>query len=249
MWLIFVRNRGDEGFCSFSLWDAGFEDYTFHLPWRPGMTSVDIDSIKTQFEGTDGTTQPVYRVLSPADLPADRLSEAGVYATFHLGSPATSPFIDGALHLIWTSQKAPLTSVVGSTDRSGQPQGDHTGLLIPATALDRRTSAEGHDEMEKMIATAIKRLTPEQRAEVDRAKTSGMRPVSVHRLPPSAPIQKITTLPAAARITRLHAIKAGPASEKAAREAAMIRALCAATHNAPAGLPAETCKGTIRDHR
>jgi hypothetical protein len=250
VWLIFVRNRGDEGFCSSHLWDAGFEDYTFHLPWRQGMTSVDVDSVKTQFEGTDGTKQPVYRVLSPEELPADRTSDAGVYATFHLGSPAISPFIDGALHLIWTGQKAPLTSVGGSTDRARQPQGDHAGLLIAATAMDRRTSAEGHDEVENLIAAAIKRLPPEQQAEVKRAKAAaGMRPVSVHRLPPSGPVQRITTLPAAVRIPRLHAIKAGPATEKAAREAAMIRALCAATHNAPAGLPAETCRGTVRDHR
>src|SRR5262249_19955220 len=33
VWLMFVRNRGDEGFCSSQLWDAGFEDYTFRLPW------------------------------------------------------------------------------------------------------------------------------------------------------------------------------------------------------------------------
>ena len=33
-WLMFVRNRGDEGFCSSQLWDSGFTDYTFRLPWR-----------------------------------------------------------------------------------------------------------------------------------------------------------------------------------------------------------------------
>jgi hypothetical protein len=36
VWLIFARNRGDEGFCSSKLWDAGFEDYTFRLPWLEG---------------------------------------------------------------------------------------------------------------------------------------------------------------------------------------------------------------------
>jgi hypothetical protein len=53
-----VRNRGDEGFCSSKLWDAGFEDYTFRLPWLEGMTDVHVDWSKNNFEGTDGTSGP-----------------------------------------------------------------------------------------------------------------------------------------------------------------------------------------------
>ena len=51
-WLIFVRNLGDEGFCSSQIWNGGFEDYTFRLPWRDGMTSVEVNWDKTRFEGT-----------------------------------------------------------------------------------------------------------------------------------------------------------------------------------------------------
>jgi len=40
---MFVRNQGDEGYCSSQVWDLGLEDYTVRLPWRPGMRSVDVD--------------------------------------------------------------------------------------------------------------------------------------------------------------------------------------------------------------
>ena len=64
-WLIFVRNLGDEGFCSSQIWNGGFEDYTFRLPWRDGMTSVEVNWDKTKFEGTDGTSGPMVRGVPP----------------------------------------------------------------------------------------------------------------------------------------------------------------------------------------
>jgi hypothetical protein len=108
-WLIFVRNRGDEGYCSSWLWDAGFEDYTFHLPWLPGMTDVDVNWSKTEFEGTDGTSGPtIAKILPPA-------KDAGVYVTFHLGPAASSPFRDGALHLTWTGNAIAMPPVIGTS--------------------------------------------------------------------------------------------------------------------------------------
>jgi hypothetical protein len=70
VWLMFVRNRGDEGFCSSQLWDSGLDDYTFRLPWLSGMTSVQVNWSKTKFEGTDGTSGPTVSVISrPHQLP------------------------------------------------------------------------------------------------------------------------------------------------------------------------------------
>src|SRR5262249_32937968 len=59
VWLMFVRNRGDEGYCSSSQWDLGLENYTVRLPWLQGMTSVDVNWTATKFDGTDGTSGPV----------------------------------------------------------------------------------------------------------------------------------------------------------------------------------------------
>ncbi len=229
VWLMFVRNRGDEGFCSSDLWDAGFEDYTVRLPWLAGMTSVDVNWSKTQFEGTDGTSGPTVAVLAP---PA---AAAGVYVTFHLGPSATSPFIDGALHLTWTGQPVSIarrtTTVLG-------------GLQPPAVV-----ASEPADEGEQRIQVAMNKLTPAQRLEIKNARAAAVPRRAMHQLPPGGPARRITAAPRILRIGRRHAIKAGPATQKAARDAATIGALCAATNNAPSGLPADVCKGPVRDHR
>ena len=84
-WLMFVRNQGDEGFCSSQFWDAGFEeDYTFKLPWREGMIMADVDWNKTDLVGSEGTSGPTVAVLPPGQAIGLGRS-AGVYVTFHLG--------------------------------------------------------------------------------------------------------------------------------------------------------------------
>lgn len=236
VWLIFVRNRGDEGYCSSQLWDGGFEDYTFRLPWLPDKTSVEVNWSKTNFEGTDGTSGPtVVAVPFP-------LKDAGVYVTFHLGPAASGPFIDGALHLAWSGSSAgtlPSVTVVGGASR----EAGHRGPLPPPSAAGEVNAVE------HMLQAAMNHLTPLQRTEVAKARAAAGARSAVHRLPPGGPVRMITALPAVARIARLHAIKAGPAARKAERDAAQMRALCAATHNAPAGLPAGVCTSNVRDHR
>jgi hypothetical protein len=165
VWLIFVRNRGDEGFCSSQEWNGGFQDYTFRLPWREGMTSVDVNLDKTQFEGSDGTSiQPIVAVV-PGVATAGRISSgritgkltapitlfapAGVYVTFHLGDivalppggstwgpPASVPFIEGALHLRWSG---PVNSTGRTATRNPVLGGIQT--TIPAGKAQKTVPA------------------------------------------------------------------------------------------------------------
>lgn len=239
VWFMFVRNRGDEGFCSSQLWDSGFEDYTVRLPWLAGMTSVDVNWSKTQFEGTEGTSGPTVSVIQ------EPAKDAGVYVSFHLGPSSSGPFIDGALHLVWTGQPSLTT---GRTAVAGRDFRNFTLSGSPATAGSR--PAVEVDEAESSLQAAINQLPQAQRLQVQKARAAvaAVRPV-VHRLPPGGAVQIITALPGRARISRLHAIKAGPATRKAQRDAAQLHALCAATHNAPTGLPVEACTGIVRDHR
>src|ERR1700675_4983949 len=116
---MFVRNRGAEGFCSSQIWNSGFEDYTFRLPWRGGMTSVEVNWDKTKFDGTNGTSGPMVRAVPPSPISTEMArrsttahgstagsgnltssggvyeplvgGDAGVYVTFHLGAPTTIP--------------------------------------------------------------------------------------------------------------------------------------------------------------
>jgi len=239
-WLMFVRNRGDEGFCSSSLWDSGFEDYTFRLPWRPGMTSVEVNWDKTQFDGTDGTSGPTVAMLPP---PAP---SPGVFVTFHLGPAASSPFIDGVLHLTWMTQPVATPRRPIIADGIRRPA---ISAPPPAVIVGGEGGSNEADEVEHGIAAAMNQLTPAQRQQVEQASVIAVTPPAVHRLPPTGPVQRITAPPARVRIGRLHAIKAGPAVQKLARDAAQIHALCAVTHNAPAGLPASVCTSNVRDHR
>ena len=93
-WAIFVRNWGDEGWCSryqhyLDLLDGR---YTFQLPWRPGATGVTVVSDTTAFNGsTNGCSGPFL-----AQTPGQ-----GVLVTFTLPAPEQKPRINGELHLRW----------------------------------------------------------------------------------------------------------------------------------------------------
>ncbi|PYX29658.1 MAG: hypothetical protein DMG80_14170 [Acidobacteria bacterium] len=254
VWLMFVRNQGDEGYCSSQIWNAGFEDYTFRLRWLPGMTSVDVNWDKTEFVGTDGTSGPIISVVPPPS-PA-----AGVYVRFHLGpAVATSsifdpgasvPFVNGGLHLVWTG--TPIAHPVGAVRAN---DGADVGVLNPrewsgstaGTAVAQPPTAVETDQIEQAIRSAIDKLPAAQRSRVAKARIlRGTRTARVHRLPPTRSITRMTSAPAVAGTsTRLHAIKGGPANRKMARDAAEIKALCSASHNAPAGLPASVCTAPV----
>jgi hypothetical protein len=222
VWLIFVRNLGDEGFCSSGLWSAEFEDYTFRLPWRTGAT-VTVDWSKTQFDGTEGTSGPIVRAIPPPS------EDAGVYVSFHLGPVASNPLINGTLHLQW-----------------------ETPQFVVSLPVDRRQpgTEREEDEIEHKLSAAVHRLPLAQQREIEGARASIAVPrPAMHRLPPGGAVRLISEPPAIPRLAqRRHAVSAGPASLKLQRDAAMMRALCAATNNAPAGLPTNSC-GTVRDHR
>ena len=236
-WLIFVRNQGDEGYCSSQLWDSGFADYTFRLPWRPGMTSVKVDTSKTIFSGSPGTSGPTVVPIAP---PA---STAGVYATFHLGpavhntsvigTPASVPFINGALHLIWTGPR-----VVVGTKQTITVQG-----RVSATPTNAPDAAEDEeDEPEDKLHAAVGQLTPAQQLQVKNAIVIvGTQAAVVQPLTSAGPIKVATRPPATVMLLERHALKAGAATMKLQRDTTRIRALCAATNNAPAGLPATMC--------
>jgi hypothetical protein len=234
-WLMFVRNQGDEGFCSSHIWGLGLEDYTFRLPWRYGMLAVSVDSSKTQFVGTDGTSGPVVRALPPPS------KQAGVYVTFHLGpaqskegTAASVPFINGALHLVWTgtSETKPAVPVRRSPARSG-----------PAAAHE---SSSGGD-VEEGLGTAVGKLSAAQQQQVQRARSATATQPRVHTLASTGPVQTIS-VPPPAPVVKGRAVKLGTASQKLSRDTAQIKALCAASNNTPQGIPASVCKTSTGSH-
>jgi len=239
-WLMFVRNQGDEGYCSSKVWDAGFEDYTVRLPWRKCADSVSVDWDRTDFEGTDGTSGPTVAAIP------DPSPNAGVYVSFHLGPPvhtsyifdpgASRPFIDGVLHLKW-NQPAPGTLASHGLSSC-------LTLHSPAGTATSAAPEKDTDEVEQGLATAINKLSPAQRQTMAKARRlPGAATAVTHRLPPGGPVHMMTATPPVVRVAHPHAISGGDATQKLARDAAQMKALCAATNNAPPGLPATVCTG------
>jgi hypothetical protein len=248
VWLMFVRNHGDEGFCSSSTWDSGFEDYTVKLPWRDGMTSVDVNWAKNDFVGTDGTSGPTVRITLPPS------NDKGVYVSFHLGPPvhngfvfepgASVPFISGSLHLIWSGAQ-PLHPLTAGVTREIPEAAGASPQPVPIPPPHGFPGVE-EDEAEDMLKAAIEKLPLAQQQQIQRSRLlSGTKPVVVHPLPKTGKVELMTQPPAVARKAPPHAINGGPAIHKAARDEAQVKALCAATNNAPSGLPADVCKTTL----
>src|SRR5262249_44338549 len=212
---VFVRNWGNEGFCSQRLWTADFTTYTFRIPWRTGMTSVSVSLgvNETEFEGTAGTSGPEV-VFKP---------DEGIDVTFTLPPPSERPLIDGELHLQW-----------------------HGGVVIlakPREAAVQRRRVEDHEE--ESLPQAIKRLPPAKWKQFDQSARSGPTETrQLHRLSLTAARQgtALATPPQAARVGTAGAV----ASLKSARDAARLRALCAAWDGAPPGIPPGTCGQEIR---
>jgi hypothetical protein len=263
VWLMFVRNRGDEGWCSSQIWAGGFDDYTFRLPWREGMIDVGVDWGKTQFEGSQGTSdKPEVRIVPPVfvhpgtmtgvveRLPPGISDPPGVYVTFHLGYPtvlpasdssASIPYIDGALHLIWKG----TDGVAGV----GLPTSRGTAVLA---SYDE---SKADPDVEDLLSQAVEQLGRTDREAFKRA--DGVRPAArvVHHTPAVAVTRARGTIVAASvprtsRGPRPVAGPAGTAKAKLTRDAARLRALCVVTHDKPFGVSESVCKpSTVRDHR
>ena len=217
------------------------------------MSDVQVNWAKTNaaLELVNGATGPVVSKYPPSVATAAH--PAGVYVTFHLGPPiprttnivgdpgATLPFVDGALHLIWSGPTGGNPTPVNSGGISKIGTGvSHAPVVAPATPA----KAEDGDEVEDRIGAAVSKLTPAQQLQVKNARVSPVtKPIATHQGQGSGPVGQLTKPPTVPNARAMHAIKGGEATRKQERDAAAIKALCAASNNAPQGLPASVCTG------
>ena len=254
VWLMFVRNRGDEGFCSGDIWSSGFDDYTFRLPWRDGMESARVDWDKTRFQWSDNESmRPDVEIVPPIFANAvsvshrgtrDRrplLREPGVYVTFHLRYPTTIPggdsaasipFAAGALHLAW----APTAVTAGGSPTTGN-------VVVLAHGVGHARVGKDEDEDKDNLEVALGHLSGADRKKVLEART--LAKLAIHAQPSTersnGAQRKRTPQRIAAANHSPVAGPQGPAARKYVRDAAQIKALCEASHNNPFGLPAAIC--------
>jgi hypothetical protein len=238
-WAIFVRNVGNEGFCSRNLWEAPFTTYTFRLPWRAGMQSVQIvwGAGKSEFEGTPGTSGPdVTYVPQIGGGP-----RSGVYVTFNLPPPSQSPLIDGVLHLSWTR---PQTT--GAAPPRARPRPADAAAVLPETGgVERDKDEAGEAEGRIEAAATAAGIPSSQRAGLRRPTSGVARTITLNPLPQGVVARQVPAGIAGSALGEAPVKlgrKGAPATEKLARDKAMIRAICARTANAPPGLPADACR-------
>jgi hypothetical protein len=235
VWAMFVRNVGNEGYCSRNLWEAPFTTYTFRLPWRAGMQLVQVvwGVGKSEFEGTPGTSGP-----DVSFIPIVGGGPAGVYVTFKLPLPSASPLIDGVLHLRWQGP-------ANETARAGPPViGNEPSRLseTAATAPAEQDDDEA-DEAEGRVAAAIAGLTSAQRTDVGRSLAGVRHRISLRALPSGGVARQVPSTAVSVRSAAVLFGRKGPiATRKRERDTALATALCAASANAPSGLPADACK-------
>ena len=123
------------------------------------------------------------------------------------------------------------------TDLRAAVDSDNQALTVSA----RPASIEESGEVENALEAVVRKLTPTQQREIKHARATAVAVPAVHRLPAGTRARRLTASPAVPRIAPRRAIKAGPATQKARRDAAELRVLCAASHDAPAGLPPGIC--------
>jgi hypothetical protein len=140
VWAVFMRNWGNEGFCSSGQHEVNWpgDRFTLTLPWRTGATEVELGGA-TQFlanvEGISGLW---------GDVPNEKLT-----LTFALPPPSDRARVHGELHLRWN----------GPTVRAGAGEG--------APAAPAAWDEQG-GEAEALVEELLARLPSEKRAALDR---------------------------------------------------------------------------------
>lgn len=219
VWAMFLRNTGDEGYCSSKMTYAPFTNYTFHLPWRTGMTSVEVlwGANESEFEATPGSTGPEVTYLVGQ----------WVGVTFTLDVPTNRPRIDGELHLKWTPEN----------------NAERVSSSRPPVSMASSSNDEKEPDEAGPLRTALDRLSPAQRTQIKEAVAAAKPSTTkLQILPAGKPARALTVAEAPAPHPVVHIGELGPvATEKAAHDAAMIRELCKAGGGSIEGAPANIC--------
>lgn len=103
VWAIFVRNWGNEGYCSSKNHLLDLTSITFKLPWKPNASSVNVGSSTRFLFGPDDLDDNAKRQVSGPWV--DYVPNEGVYVRFTLPRPEAGARINGELHLQWSGPR------------------------------------------------------------------------------------------------------------------------------------------------
>jgi hypothetical protein len=184
VWAIFVRNWGDEGYCSTG--QERIEPNTpFTFSFRLNMPGAkEVSSIPAEDSDPAGEHGTVFWGESDSGdvgigwSGPQLIPNEGAIVTFNLPPSSQGGRLDGMLHLKWSIAAEATTSIP-----------HRRTLWRVSTSLsdtDRQERAGEAEELEARTSDAIAKLTPEQLADIERIwRRSGIRPSAV-KLAPNA---------------------------------------------------------------
>jgi hypothetical protein len=165
-WAIFVRNWGNEGYCSQDQHPLDTNRMAFFLP-RPSATAVNVNSASTFLTNTSEAGGPFVSLVSGQ----------GATVEFELPDPAKEARINGELHLQWTLRS-------GAVAAAESPAAASQEMHAVAEALGPHVV-----EIEERLKNLEKQLPPDaRRAMNDRlARASSFDQMTPKRLEAALP--------------------------------------------------------------
>jgi hypothetical protein len=221
IWAIFVRNWGDEGYCS-----TGQEriepnmpftfSFRFNMPGAKQVSSIPAEESDpagehgTVFWGESDSGAVGIGWSGPQLIPNE-----GAIVTFNLPPSSQGGRIDGMLHLKWSVSAEAATLIPHRRTRRR--------VSTSLSDTGRQERAGGAEELEARTSDALAKLTPEQLADIERTwRRSAIRPSAVKLAPMAQPastsrsrepirVHQVSDEARQARERRLHEMLTAPA--------------------------------------
>jgi hypothetical protein len=223
-WAIFVRNWGNEGYCSQDQHYLDLNHIAFFVP-RSGATAVQLNTATTFLTNSSETAGPLVSLIP----------SQGARVEFQLPDPGKQARINGELHLRWTTN-APVARAPAQSVQPG------LAAVSPAGTQPVPAVTKEPEEVEKRLAEVQEHLPAEARqamaAKLRRTPSfDGVTPKPLAA--PSAP-------PAASmRLTQIPRVMTSPDPGKMQRDQGNAQAICSAFGGNIPGMP-NVCAGVPR---
>ncbi len=162
VWAIFVRNWGNEGYCSNGTEALNTQKITLLLP-RANATDVQVLS-DTFYFGPNDMSQANKALVSGPTVAL--VPQQGALVTFTLPGPQAGARINGVLHLVWQTRVLPRARIAippWLNERALRPDEIMRTEAARPAALDTAARAMAERDPEAMAKAQWTQLTPRQR--------------------------------------------------------------------------------------
>jgi hypothetical protein len=159
LWAFFVRERGNEGFCSRLKHRLPEGDFAFRLPWRSGMQNVCVDPVRTQVRSDPDLGQTVKVEYAP---------DEGVIVTVPTNGAPEDFLVHGELALQWNCSPIVPASFQQRPRRSAEP------VVDLSARLQEKLFDDSTDEVTVALRKALQSVDPVSGGpSIDRTALSG----------------------------------------------------------------------------